>query len=311
MTKRRDFLKQGLALGAGSLLFGLPENLFAKSDLVKLTILHTNDVHSHIDPFPDNDPKYPGLGGVARRAALIKKIRSTEPNVLLLDAGDIYQGTYYFNKYGGELELKLMSEMGYDASAIGNHDFDNGIDGIVSKLPFAKFPLLCANYDFSNTELKGKTEAFKIFNRGGLKIGVFGLGIELEGLVDKKNYGDTVYQDPVQKAAEMAIRLKQDEKCDVVICLSHLGFKYNENKISDMTLAKQSRHIDLIIGGHTHTFLDKPLILSNRDGKEVCVAQVGWAGIKLGVINIFVQKGKGKKVITGNSLPVNSIHDFI
>lgn len=311
MSKRRDFLKQGLALGAGSLLFGLPENLFAKNDLIKLTILHTNDVHSHIDPFPDNDPKYPGLGGVARRAALIKKIRSTEPNVLLLDAGDIYQGTYYFNKYGGELELKLMSEMGYDASAIGNHDFDNGIDGIVSKMPFAKFPLLCANYDFSNTALKGKTEAFKIFNRGGLKIGVFGLGIELEGLVDKKNYGDTVYQDPVQKAAEMAIRLKQDEKCDVVICLSHLGFKYNENKISDMALAKQSRHIDLIIGGHTHTFLDKPLILSNRDGKEVCVAQVGWAGIKLGVINIFVQQGKGKKVITGNSLPVNSIHDFI
>jgi 5'-nucleotidase len=289
----------------------MPSDLLAKNDLIKLTILHTNDVHSHIDPFPDNDPKYPGLGGAARRAALIKKIRASEPNVLLLDAGDIYQGTYYFNKYGGELELRLMSEMGYDASAIGNHDFDNGIDGIVSKLPFAKFPLLCANYDFSNTDLKGKTEAFKIFSRGGLKIGVFGLGIELSGLVDKKNYGDTVYQDPVQKAAEMAIRLKQDEKCDVIICLSHLGFKYNENKISDMTLAKQSRFIDVIIGGHTHTFLDKPLLLSNRDGKEVCVAQVGWAGIKLGVINLYVQQGKGKKSFSGNAIGINSLAERI
>ena len=311
MNNRRDFLKQGFALGAGSLLLGWPELLIAKNDLVKLTILHTNDVHSHIDPFPDNDPKYPGLGGAARRAALIKKIRATESNVLLLDAGDIYQGTYYFNKYGGELELKLMSEMGYDASAIGNHDFDNGIDGLVSKLPFAKFPLLCANYDFSNTDLKGKTEAYKIFERGGLKIGVFGLGIELEGLVDKKNYGDTVYIDPVAKAAEMAIRLKQDEKCDVIVCLSHLGFKYNENKISDMTLAKQSRYIDVIIGGHTHTFLDKPLILSNRDGKEVCVAQVGWAGIKLGVINLYVQKGKGKKIVSGNAVGINSLSEMI
>jgi 5'-nucleotidase len=311
MTNRRDFLKQGFALGAGSLILGMPQSLLAKSDLVKLTILHTNDVHSHIDPFPENDPKYPGLGGAARRAALIKKIRATEPNVLLLDAGDIYQGTYYFNKYGGELELKLMSEMGYDASAIGNHDFDNGIDGLVSKLPFAKFPLLCANYDFSNTDLKGKTEPFKIFTRGGIKIGVFGLGIELSGLVDKKNYGDTVYQDPVQKAAEMAIRLKQDEKCDVIICLSHLGFKYNENKISDMTLAKQSRFIDVIIGGHTHTFLDKPLLLANRDGKEVCVAQVGWAGIKLGVINLYVQQGKGKKSISGSSVGINSLHEMI
>jgi 5'-nucleotidase len=311
MNNRRDFLKQGFALGTGSLLLGWPELLMAKNDLVKLTILHTNDVHSHIDPFPDNDPKYPGLGGAARRAALIKKIRATESNVLLLDAGDIYQGTYYFNKYGGELELKLMSEMGYDASAIGNHDFDNGIDGLVSKLPFAKFPLLCANYDFSNTDLKGKTEAYKIFERGGLKIGVFGLGIELEGLVDKKNYGDTVYLDPVAKAAEMAIRLKQDEKCDVIVCLSHLGFKYNENKISDMTLAKQSRYIDVIIGGHTHTFLDKPLILSNRDGKEVCVAQVGWAGIKLGVINLYVQKGKGKKIVSGNAVGINSLSEMI
>jgi 5'-nucleotidase len=283
MSNRRDFLKDSLLFGAGSILLGsLPQEVLAARDLVKISVLHTNDVHSHIDPFPANDPKYPGLGGVSRRAALIKKIRNEEKNVLLLDAGDIYQGTYYFNKYGGELELKLMTEMGYDASAIGNHDFDNGIDGIVSKLPFAGFPLLCANYDFSDTAMNGKTLPHKIFVKDGVKIGVFGLGIELTGLVEKKNYGNTRYLDPAVKAAEQSVYLKNEMKCDIIICLSHLGFKYEENKISDIELAKQSRNIDLFIGGHTHTFLEKPVVVKNRDGKETRVCQVGWAGIKLG-----------------------------
>lgn len=290
--------------------FGLSEELLAARDLVKLTILHTNDVHSHIDPFPDNDARYPGLGGAARRAALIKKIRGQEKNVLLLDAGDIYQGTYYFNKYGGELELKLMTEMGYDASAIGNHDFDNGIDGLVSKLQFAGFPLLCANYDFSDTALNGKTKPYEIFHRDGIRIGVFGLGIELDGLVEKRLYEQTRYLDPQQKAAEMAIHLKEERKCDVIICLSHLGFKYDERKISDMELARKSRHIDVIIGGHTHTFLDKPLILKNRDGKEVAVAQVGWAGIKLGLIELYVRRGKGKEKLNGTALHVDLLQEI-
>jgi 5'-nucleotidase len=226
---RRDFLKKSVYGTIG--VIGLNKfQAFAKKEATKITILHTNDVHSHIDPFPDNDPKYPGLGGAARRAALIKKIRAEEQNVLLLDAGDIYQGTYYFNKYGGELELKIMSQMGYDAAAIGNHDFDNGLEGIVSKLQFANFPLLCANYDFSDTIMNGKTCAYKIFDKEGVKIGVFGLGIELEGLVGKKYYGETRYLDPMQKAAETAIHLKKEKKCDVIICLSHLGFKYAEKK---------------------------------------------------------------------------------
>jgi 5'-nucleotidase len=230
--------------------------------------------------------------------------------VLLLDAGDIYQGTYYFNKYGGELELKIMSQMGYDATAIGNHDFDNGLDGIVSKLQFANFPFLCANYDFSDTSLNGKTSVYKIFEKEGVKIGVFGLGIELEGLVDKKNYGATKYLDPMQKAAETALHLKNEKKCDVIICLSHLGFKYAEKKISDVEFAKQSRYIDLIIGGHTHTFLDKPLVSKNRDGADVCVAQVGWAGIKLGRIDLYLDKSTGKKVIEGSAHTLTNIFDI-
>ena len=306
---RRDFLKKSVY---GTVAFiGLNKfQAFAKKEATKITILHTNDVHSHIDPFPENDPKYPGLGGAARRAALVKKIRSEEKNVLLLDAGDIYQGTYYFNKYGGELELKIMSQMGYDATAIGNHDFDNGLDGIVSKLQFANFPFLCANYDFSDTALNGKTSVYKIFEKEGVKIGVFGLGIELEGLVDKKNYGATKYLDPMQKAAETALHLKNEKKCDVIICLSHLGFKYAEKKISDVEFAKQSRYIDLIIGGHTHTFLDKPLVSKNRDGADVCVAQVGWAGIKLGRIDLYLDKSTGKKVIEGSAHTLTNIFDI-
>jgi len=309
INQRRSFIKQSV-YGTISVI-GLSQlQAFAKKDATKITILHTNDVHSHIDPFPDNDPKYPGLGGAARRAALVKKIRSEEKNVLLLDAGDIYQGTYYFNKYGGELELKIMSQMGYDASTVGNHDFDNGLDGIVSKLQFANFPFLCANYDFSDTVMNGKTSAYKIFEKEGVKIGVFGLGIELEGLVDKKNYGATKYLDPMVKAAETALHLKKEKKCDVIICLSHLGFKYAEKKISDVEFAKQSRYIDLIIGGHTHTFLDKPLVSTNRDGAAVCVAQVGWAGIKLGRIDIYLDKNTGKKKMEGSAHTLTNIFDI-
>ncbi|MCC6252997.1 MAG: metallophosphatase [Bacteroidia bacterium] len=308
-NNRREFLRNSI-YGTISIIGLSKVDTFAKPRANKITILHTNDVHSHIEPFPDNDPKYPGLGGAARRAALIQKIRSEEKDVLLLDAGDIYQGTYYFNKYGGELELKIMSQMGYDASTLGNHDFDNGLEGIVNKLEFANFPFLCANYDFRGTIMEGKTNPYKIFNKSDVKIGVFGLGIELDGLVEKKNYGETKYLDPMVKAAETAIHLKKEKNCDVIICLSHLGFKYNERKISDIEFAKQSRYIDLIIGGHTHTFLDKPVITKNRDGKETCVAQVGWAGIKLGRIDLYFDKNTGKKRIEGSAHSLTKIFDI-
>lgn len=295
MADRREFIKSifgGIALAG---LSSFPIELFAREDMIKLTILHTNDVHSRIDPFPANDPKYPNMGGVARRAALIKKIRGEEKNVLLLDAGDIFQGTPYFNLYGGELEFKLMSEMGYDASTLGNHDFDNGIDGLVKQMPNMNFPFLNANYTFNDTLLQNKIQEYKIFHRGNLKIGVFGIGIELRGLVDPKLTGNILYNDPLVNANRISTLLKNEEKCDLVICLSHLGYKYNDKKVSDSVLAKESSNIDLIIGGHTHTFLDEPTHVINKDGKEVLIAQVGWAGIKLGRIDYYFDSKKRKK----------------
>lgn len=304
-TDRRKFIKQ-VAIGSTALsASAFPLDVFAKNNTTKISILHTNDVHSHIDPFPANDAKYPNLGGVAQRAALINKIRANTEHVLLLDAGDIFQGTPYFNLYGGELEFKLMSQMGYDASTIGNHDFDNGLDGLTKQLPHAKFPFINCNYNFDNTPMDGKTMPFKIFEKGNIRIGVFGLGIELRGLVDKRMYGATQYLDPVPKAAYFAHYLKKKKKCDIVICLSHLGYRYESNKISDYKLAKQSQYIDLIIGGHTHTFIDEPYRFRNRVGEETLVAQVGWAGIKLGRVDFYVDKKTLKKRAKGSHAKVS------
>ncbi|MDW8296781.1 MAG: metallophosphatase [Raineya sp.] len=261
-------------------------------------MLHTNDMHSRIEPFPNDGRKYAGLGGMARRAELVKQIRSQEKNVLLLDAGDIIQGTPYFNFYGGEVELKLMSQIGYDAATIGNHEFDNGIAGFDKFLPHANFPYLIANYDFSGEQsLKNAFQPYKIFEKEGIKIGVFGLGIELKGLVLEKLYGNTKYLDPVGTAKEMVQTLK-DKKCDLIICLSHLGFKYDEypNKISDYKLAQAVEGIDLIIGGHTHTFLDKPEQILHDSGHITLINQVGWAGIRLGRVDFILEKGRKKNI---------------
>ena len=275
--KRRDFIQKTAASSAFLTLGGMSLSSFDSNKIKHLTILHTNDVHSYIDPFPADDPKSPNMGGVANRAVLIDSIRKENNNVLLLDAGDIFQGTPYFNYYGGELEFKLMSMMKYDAAAIGNHDFDNGIDGLFAQLPNAKFDFLCANYDFKNTVLNGAVKPYKIFVIDGIKIGVFGLGVELAGLVDKKNYKETEYLNPIEVAQSMSRTLKEDMKCDLIICLSHIGYEYkNEpNKPSDLKLAAATKNIDLIIGGHTHTFLDKPTVVKNSNKEDVIINQVG------------------------------------
>ncbi len=294
---RRGFIQSMLLMGGLlSLSEARAELLMEKNLLTKLTILHTNDVHSHIDPFEVNDPKYPNLGGVKRRANLINKIRSESDEVLLLDAGDIFQGTPYFNLYNGELELRLMSQMGYDASTMGNHDFDNGLDGFLNVKHNANFPFICSNYDFSNTILNGKTIPFKVFDKGGIKIGVFGVGVELEGLVGKRLYGNTVYNDPIEVANKYAKLLKDEQNCDLVICLSHLGYEYSEDKVSDVVLAQKTANIDLIIGGHTHTFLDEAISYVNKEGKEVLVNQAGWAGIRLGKVDFYFDKISKKKL---------------
>ena len=293
--KRRDFIEK-TAAGTAMLGLGLSLSSFKSSEIKKLTILHTNDVHSHIDPFPADDPRNPNMGGVARRASLIEKIRKEDSNVLLLDAGDIFQGTPYFNYYGGELEFKLMSMMQYDASTIGNHDFDNGLEGLYAQMPHAKFEFLSANYDFKNTVMDGFVKPYKIFNKNSIKVGVFGIGIELDGLVDKKMYKETIYNNPVETAQEMVRILKKEQKCDLIICLSHLGYNYkNEpNKISDLKFAALTEDIDLIIGGHTHTFLDKPTVTKNLAGNEVLVNQVGCYGINLGRIDFYFDSNKRK-----------------
>jgi len=304
---RRSFIRNTIA-GSALLALGLKsESLYANDDFVKITILHTNDVHSRIDPFPLDDEKYPGQGGVAARAALIKKIRSEEKNVLLLDAGDIFQGTPYFNFYGGELELKLMSLMGYDAGTMGNHDFDNGVEGFEKQLKHANFPIISSNYDFSETVLNGKTKEFEIFTKDGIKVGVFALGIDLEGLVNKQQYGNTRYLDPIQKAQYWERYLKKEEKCDFIVCLSHLGYKYQNNKVSDIVIAKNTSYLDLIIGGHSHTFLDMPNVVKNLNSKSVIINQVGFAGLNVGRLDFVFERNTGaKKGYTSAVEPVNT-----
>lgn len=295
---RRTFIKNtgtttaivGTALWSNS---ALASGLFTSPALEKggkkITILHTNDTHSHIEPISGG--RSDGKGGVARRAAMINRVRAENPNTILLDCGDIFQGTPYFNFYGGELEIKLMSMMAYDAATIGNHDFDNGIEGLYKQLPHASFDFVCSNYDVKNTILDGFVKDIKVIVKDGVRIGLFGVGIQLQGLVDPKMYKETVYNDPVTIAQDMVKKLRIDKKCDIVICMSHLGYSYREEKISDLKLASLTSGIDLIIGGHTHTFLEKPVIVKNSVNKDVMVNQVGCYGINLGRIDFMLEQG--------------------
>ena len=288
MTNRRRFIKN-TSLGAVGLTF-LSKKIFAEEEIKKITILHTNDMHSRIEPFKSGS--YKDFGGMAQRSAIIKEIRERENNVLLFDAGDIFQGTPYFNFFGGEVEFKLMSEMKYDAAVLGNHDFDNGLIGLKKQLQHATFPFLISNYDFNNTILKDQFKPYKIFTKQNIKIGVFGVGIELDGLVPKDLYEETIYLDPIEQSKYCSNKLKNELGCDLVICLSHLGLQYENEKISDITLAKESKYIDLIIGGHTHTFLKKPKIITNSINKKVIINQVGWGGINIGKIDFIFKQNK-------------------
>ena len=293
--QRRKFLKNSVY---GSLALGSALNNYScdSENFKKITILHTNDVHSHIEPFSKDHSEFPNRGGFERRSTILNSIRSKNPNTLLLDAGDIFQGTPYFNFYNGELEFKLMSLLKYDAVTIGNHDFDNGIKGLNEQMPNASFDFLISNYDFKNTVLDGKTSDYKIYTKSGIKIGVFGLGIELEGLVTKEFYRETKYLDPIDIAQDVAKKLKNEEKCDLIICLSHLGYKYDNlpNRICDYNLAKKTKDIDLIIGGHTHTFMNEPIILKNQISKDVLVNQVGCFGLFLGQIDFYFDQNNQK-----------------
>jgi len=291
---RRNFIRK-IGVGTAGLTFGaVPYELLANDDFITISILHTNDIHTHVEPFESSSPRYSGKGGMARIAELVENYRQKNPDTLLFDAGDMFQGTPYFNYYKGELILKLMSAAGYDAGTLGNHEFDNGLKGILGPLPNAHFPLINSNYDFSDTILAGKFPRWKIFRRSGIKIGVYGLGIELNGLVSESNFGNTVYNHPVKVAQEMERFLKNEKKCDLVICLSHLGLRYRDKKVSDMVIAAETSMTDLIVGGHTHTYLEKPVELRNKAGEQVIINQAWWGGLVVGQVDfVFERAGKG------------------
>lgn len=300
---RRGFIRNGFAGIAGMGLGAVPFNLLADNNFVTISIMHTNDLHCHIEPFSGGNDNTNSKGGLARISEMVKRVKAENPNTLLFDAGDMFQGTPYYNYFKGELMLKIMSATGYDAGTLGNHEFDDGLEGILDSLPSAKFPLINSNYDFSNTKLAGKFPRYKVFKKDRIKIGVYGLGIELKGLVSDKNFGNTIYNDPLKTALEMESFLKNDNKCDLVVCLSHLGLSYRENKISDMVLATETSITDLIIGGHTHTFLEEPIIEKNKAGNRIIINHASWGGQILGKIDFVFERSRNRKeVVVANNI---------
>ena len=243
----------------------------------QLTILHTNDTLSQVEPKAD------GKGGYARRMGLIKQERKQDCNLLLLDAGDFSQGTPYFNFYHGRVEIDAMNRMGYDAVTLGNHEFDNGLDTLATVLREAKFPVVCANYDFSGTPLAEIVKPYTILHKGGLRIGIFGLGCNPQGLISEKNFVPARYFEPYA-IAQVMVNTLRSQNCDVVICLSHLGtYGKAPEDVCDATLARQTRGIDLIIGGHTHKLYEN-LRIPNLDGDSIPVCQMAKSGTYLGKI---------------------------
>ena len=252
----------------------------------QLFILHTSDTHSRIEPISaEAADEYAGMGGVVRRAGFVKQFRGKHPDMLLLDCGDISQGTPYYNFFKGELEVKMMNLMGYDAMTIGNHEFDFGLENMARLFRMANFPVVCSNYDVTGTVLEGLVKPYTTFNRNGLKIGVFGLAPKMEGLVQADKCEGVVYNDPIEAAQKMADLLKNEEGCDVVICLSHLGYQL-KNAPCDEELAQKTNHIDAILGGHTHTFMKEPAVYLNKDGRNVSVMHTGKSGIYVGMLKL-------------------------
>ncbi|MBX2931745.1 MAG: metallophosphatase [Chitinophagaceae bacterium] len=304
--QRRKFIKEttfaGGALLASSLL---PLNSFCvpANDVKNITILHTNDVHSRLEPFSQEDNKNAGLGGVAARAALINDIRAEVEHVLLLDAGDFFQGTPYFNLYKGEPEIKAMNLMGYNAATLGEHDFEAGMDNLANQISKATFPIVICNYNFTNTPMEGKAVPYTIIKKGNIKIGILGVGIDNKGLIPDELFKNAKYNNPIESANTVADILKK-ENCDMIICLSHLGDRYNDDTLSDEILAKENYHIDLIIGGHTHKFFKEPKKYFNRNGNNTLVNQAGWAGMQLGRLDYSLSRTKNKNTTKSQTIVI-------
>jgi len=262
----------------------------AAQDVKELLILHTNDTHSRVEPIlvTDPNPEYAGKAGFVRRATLIKGMREQNKDLLLFDCGDFSQGSPYYNMFKGEVEVKLMNEMGYDAGIIGNHEFDFGLDNMARLFKMANFPIVCANYGVKGTVLEGIVKPYVILEREGVKIGVFGLSPVLEGLVQTKNYEGVVFESPIEAAQRVAKILKEQEKCDLVVCLSHLGWK--GEPYSDETLIANTRNIDIVLGGHSHSYFDKTLFYKNLDGRDIPLQQMGKNAVYVGKMKVEMEK---------------------
>jgi len=301
MINRRTFLGSSIACGSAFFISRALGNGFGESnpssrDEIKITILHTNDTHSQIDPLPAND-KYAGKGGVARRATLVRKIRHENPNTLLIDAGDVCQGTPYFNFFKGEVEYKAMSMIGYDAGTLGNHEFDNGVGSLAAALKFANFDIVCANYDVKGTALERIVKPYVVKTVGGIRVGLFGLGISPVSLIDPANFKGVTYLDPITTARDVVKTLREKENCPLVVCMSHLGYSEHprQGSIIDTNVAAQVDGIDFIASGHTHLFMDKPVMQQQPCGKETVIFQVGKSGIYVGRVDFTIRDGKVAK----------------
>ena len=260
----------------------------------QLVIYHTNDTHSCVMPLNKNltDTLLAGRAGFLRRVSLINRERAANPDMLLFDSGDFSQGSTYYTLYRGDVEVNLMNMMHYDAVTIGNHEFDFGVENMARLFKMAKFPIVCANYDFTGTALEGLVKSYVILERNGLKIGVFGLSPILDGLVFAGNFTGVKYEDPVMSAQKVAHYLKNDAKCDVVICLSHLGWE--EKGVDDQVLVSKTRDIDLVLGGHSHTYFKELRYVKNLDGKEIPNDQNGKNGIFIGKLRLEFEDNYSK-----------------
>ncbi|ASB48004.1 bifunctional metallophosphatase/5'-nucleotidase [Alkalitalea saponilacus] len=270
----------------------------------RITILHTNDLHSHIEPLPENHGRFPGMGGFARISTIINQIRENTEHVLVFDSGDMFQGTPYFNFYEGSLELRLMSKMGYDAATLGNHEFDNGIESLSNQLKYANFPFISTNYDVEGTLLDGKIKEYHIIETGGIRIGIIGLGVDPDGLVAPHHVDGLKWLDPVVTGDKTAELLKTQYHCDIIIALSHLGFDMGEDRFDDLKVAAQSHHIDVILGGHTHRFMEEPRFVTNLSGKEVIIWQSGQNGVQMGRLDFVFRRGKQTELVNASTIAI-------
>ena len=261
-----------------------------------LVILHFNDTHSRIEPMPPNDARNPDKGGVVRHGTYIQQVRKEAKPTFVFYSGDMVQGTPYFTLFEGEAEITVANRLKADAACLGNHEFDNGLDFMAKMIRHAAFPFITTNLDFTGTPMDGLTEKYHIIKRNGLKIGIIGLTINPDGLVAKKNYEGVKYLDPIESANQSADFLKKKKKCDLVICLSHLGHYPEGDYIwCDTTLAVNSRNIDIIIGGHSHIPFKQPERRTNLDNKEVIINQAGAYGINVGRLDVVLEKKKKSK----------------